>query len=434
MQSKLKFYGWYLLGVIFVMDFINMGFPYYGGTVINSYMIQRIPMSRSTLGLGFTLMNFAVGLTAPLVAAYIVKFGVRKTQITGCITVFCSALFLAMFATKPWHYLVAFGLVMGTGVGFSTIVPSATLATRWFHRYRGRAIGIGLSGSGFAGFVVSWLLDKILHEAHSNWRLGWYIVSAAVVVSGLLSFLFVKESPEAVGQHVDGDEDKKISVVAEETDRAPWTAAQAFRTSSFWLIAFAGITHTYTHFFFVAHTILYLRGSGIPSSKAAIAMGFFTTSTLAGRWIGGLLMDFLNPRIAYALGLSLVIVGAYYYALANRPDALLPAYAAAILCGCAHGWVFTCVATMTGNYYGRQIFPKLYGTMMLLISTLASPAGYLGGKMFDMFGSYRPAILVNVALSVVAIVAILLASAPEAPVAQYPRLQTAGGPRGDGRV
>jgi hypothetical protein len=74
MHAKPKFYGWYLLGVLFTLDFINMGFPYYGGTVINGYMIREIPMSRSTLGLGFTLINLAVGLSAVFVAAHIVRF------------------------------------------------------------------------------------------------------------------------------------------------------------------------------------------------------------------------------------------------------------------------------------------------------------------------------------------------------------------------
>ena len=123
----------------------------------------------------------------------------------------------------------------------------------------------------------------------------------------------------------------------------------------------------------------------------------------------------MTPRFAYAVGLSLVIAGSYYYSLVNRPDAIVWAYLAGALYGSAHGWVFTCVATMTGNYYGRKVFPKLYGTMMLLISACASPAGYLGGKVFDVYGSYTPAIIANVILSVIAIAAILFARALSPP-------------------
>jgi MFS family permease len=428
MPADRKFYGWYLLGIIFALDLINMGFPYYGATVINSYMIREIPMSRSTLGLGFTFINLVVGLSAPVVAAYIFKFGVRATFMVGSVMMCAGSLFLGIFGSQPWHYLLAFGIINGIGISFSTIVPAATAATRWFRRYRGRAIGIALSGSGFAGFLVSWFLDKTLTSVDGNWRVGWYIVAAAAVVSGIVAAVFVKESPESMGQSVDGITAAEQSLPA-RTDMLStnhsWTTSQAYRTPAFWLIAIAGIAHTYTTFFFTAHTILLMRGAGVSSDKAAFTMGVFTISTLVGRWIGGSLMDFMSARVSYAIGLLLVIFGSYYYALIDRPDAIIPAYLAAALYGISHGWVFSCVATMTGNYFGRTIFPKLYGTMMLLISGCASPAGYLGGKMFDIYGNYTAAILLNCVLSAIAIIAILFARMPVHKDAGTPTPQTA---------
>jgi hypothetical protein len=66
--EKKGFYGWKLVAVLFLLDFINMGFPYYGGSIINGYMIHDIVMSRSTLGLGFTILNLFVGFAAIVVA------------------------------------------------------------------------------------------------------------------------------------------------------------------------------------------------------------------------------------------------------------------------------------------------------------------------------------------------------------------------------
>ncbi|HXU20971.1 MAG TPA: MFS transporter, partial [Verrucomicrobiae bacterium] len=74
-MPKQEFYGWKLVAVLFSLDFINMGFPYYGATVINGYMVREVAMSRSMIGLGFTLLNLFVGLAAVLVAISVVKFG-----------------------------------------------------------------------------------------------------------------------------------------------------------------------------------------------------------------------------------------------------------------------------------------------------------------------------------------------------------------------
>jgi ABC-type bacteriocin/lantibiotic exporter with double-glycine peptidase domain len=98
--EKPKFYGWKLVAVLFTLDFINMGFPYYGGSVINGYMIHQIPMTRSTLGLGFTLINLFVGLAAMLVAMSIVKYGIRATFIAGSALICAGALFLGLYASR----------------------------------------------------------------------------------------------------------------------------------------------------------------------------------------------------------------------------------------------------------------------------------------------------------------------------------------------
>jgi MFS family permease len=415
MTDKSNFYGWKLVAVLFCLDFINMGFPYYGGSVINGYMVHEVTMSRSTLGLGFTILNLFVGLAAVVVAISIVKFGLRATFVIGSGLICTGSLFLALHGHKTWHYLVAFGVINGTGISFATLVPAATTVTRWFRRYRGRAMGIALSASGFSGFAVSPFLDKMLRTAGGNWRAGWYIVTAAEVFAALLALLFVRESPESMGQLPDGLPEEELARPS-RTDRLatkhPWTAAQAYRTPAYWLIAIAGIMTTFPFFFFVAHWILRLRGAGISSAQAAWGMSLFTMGTLGGRWLGGVLMDAMNSRVAFVVGLTVYFVGSYF-AIIVGPDTVMLAYIASVLYGAAYGWTFTCAGTIIAHYYGPAAFPKLYGTMTLLVSTLASPAGYVGGWIFDHYGNYTKAIELNCVLAAIGIISIAFAAMPK---------------------
>jgi hypothetical protein len=48
MTSERGSYGWKLVFFLWLLDFLNMGFPLYGDAVINTYMLKEIPMSRST--------------------------------------------------------------------------------------------------------------------------------------------------------------------------------------------------------------------------------------------------------------------------------------------------------------------------------------------------------------------------------------------------
>jgi MFS family permease len=413
--EKPKFYGWKLVAVLFTLDFLTLGFPYYGGSVINGYMIHEVAMTRSMLGFGVTLLNLFVGLAAVFVAMSIVKYGIRATFIAGSSMICLGSLFMAFYASKPWHYLLAFGVINGTGMSFATLVPAATSVSRWFRRYRGRAMGIALSASGFAGLGVAKFLDRMLRTAGGHWRVGWEIVAGSVVLAGLIAFLFVKESPESLGQTVDGipeAEQAQPSRTDALATQHPWTASQAYSTYSYWLIAIGGITTTFPFFLFVGHWILLLRDAGIRPADAATAMGVFTMGTLVGRWVGGLLMDFMNSRLVFALGLSVYFIGSYL-AITVRSDAVMIAYVASILYGIAYGWTFSCVSTITAHYYGPAAFPKLYGTMTFLISTFASPAGYVGGVIFDKYKNYTRAIELNCVMAAVGIIAIAFAVMPK---------------------
>ncbi len=414
MPEKQKFYGWKLVAVLFILDFINMGFPYYGGSIINGYMMHELTMSRSTLGLGFTILNLFVGFAAIVVAMSIVKYGIRTTFIIGSVLIGLNALFLGFYASKPWHYLVAFGVVNGTGMSFGTLVPTATGVTRWFRRYRGRMMGLALSASGISGFALSPLLDKMLRSGGGNWHVGWRIVACAMVVSGLIAFFFVKESPESMGQAVDGlpaEQQAQPSRTDALATKHPWTAGEAYRTSAYWLIAIAGIVATFPYFLFIAHWVENLRGIGITPARASWGLSLLTIGTLVGRWLGGVLMDYLNARLAFVLGVSIYFVSSYL-AVVSRADTLVLAYIASVLQGVAYGWTYSCANTMTAHYYGPQAFPKLNGTYILLTSCCASPAGYVGGRIFDLYGSYAKSFELNALLAAIGILAVIFAAMP----------------------
>jgi len=414
LTEKAKFYGWKLVVVLFFLDFINMGFPYYGGTIINSYMIHAITMKRSTLGLGFTILNLFVGLAAIVVAMSIVKYGIRKTFMIGSLIIGLNGLFLGFFASQPWHYLVGFGVVNGTGMSFGTLVPAATGVTRWFRRYRGAMMGLTLSASGISGFFLPPLLDKMLREGGGNWHVGWRIVACAMVVSGLLAFFFVRESPESMGQTVDGlpeSEQAQPSRTDALATKHEWTAGEAYGTSAYWLIAIAGIAATFPYFLFIAHWVEHLTGVGVTPAKASFGISLLTFGTLGGRWLGGLLMDYLNARLVFILGASLYFISSYL-AFTSNVEALSLAYVASALQGIAYGWTYSCTNTMVGHYYGRKAYPKLSGMFIFLTSAIASPAGLVGGMIFDRYGSYVKSFELDAVLALVGIVAIFFATMP----------------------
>jgi MFS family permease len=418
MTPERGFYGWKLVFILWLLDFLNMGLPLYGGAVINSYMLREIPMSRSAFGLGFTILNLFVGLPSILVAGSIVRWGIRKTFGIGSVLILCGALWLSVIASRAWHYWVGFGVLTAAGIGFGTIVPAATAITRWFSRYRGRMMAVTLSASGFAGFFVSPLINRILSANGGNCRQAWTIVAGIAVLSAIVALLFVKERPEDVGQFVDGEPEPQLSPNSDVRKalitKFAWAPRQAYRTLPFWMIIVGGIACQFPFFFFTAHWLLHLKGVSVAPADASWAMGLFTLSAVLGRLIGGWLMDRLVARYAFILGLSCYFPGSFL-AVRVAPSALWIAYSAAILYGIGFGWSFICLSTITGHFYGPAAFPRLSGMQLLLGSIFCSPAGYLGGKIFDAYRSYSLAFGINCLVAGIGIIALFFARMPVPP-------------------
>jgi len=413
------FYGWKLVFILWLLDFLNMGFPLYGGAVINTYMFKKIPMSHSAFGLGFTIFNVFAGITSILVAASIVRWGIRKTFGIGSALILPGALWLSLIASRPWHYWVGFGVLTATGISFGTIIPAATAVTGWFSRYRGRAMAVTLSASGFAGFFVSPLINRILTANGGNWRQAWAMVAVISVLSAIVAFLLVKERPEDLGQSVDGGPDAAQPAAGSPAARKlvtafPWEPRQAYRTLSYWMILVGAVACQFPFFFFTAHWLLHLKGVGISSADAAWAMGLFTLGAVFGRLIGGWLMDRVVARYAFMLGLCCYFLGSFL-AIRVSPDALWIAYSAAILYGIAFGWTFICLNTITGHFYGPAAFPRLSGMLLVIAAVFCSPAGFLGGKVFDTYHSYKLAFELNSLVAAAGIVALFFARMPVPP-------------------
>jgi MFS family permease len=126
------------------------------------------------------------------------------------------------------------------------------------------------------------------------------------------------------------------------------------------------------------------------------------------------LVDKIPERYAFMIGLSFYLLGTF---LALRVDAqsLWTANAAAIFYGAGMGSAFICLNTITGNYFGHAAFPRLNGTMMMLSALACAPAGVIGGKLFDLSGSYTPTFLLNLMLCGAGLIALCFARMPQPP-------------------
>jgi MFS family permease len=421
MAGDRKFYGWILVAALWVIYFINGPFPMVGGSVINVYMIKELGIDRTTLGLGFTLMSLFMGLPAGLIAFCINKKGIRLTLFIGSLILVLGTVLMALAVSRGWHYVLIFGIILGAGIGFGSVMPVQTGITFWFKKKRALAMSIVLTAGGMGGFVAAPLLNRIIVSAEGNWRIAWLSMAGMSLFAAFLSLLFVRNRPEDLGQIPDGigaqadgwTSDPSI----EQTNRVhqtgeDWKIKDILRTTTIWIIFLAGIGFIVPWMTCLAHGVLHLKDVGIGTDDAAMAIGYLLFFSILGRLMGGFLGDRVEPRIICGVGLFFQMAGVLFLIKAGSMGMV---YLFAIFLGTGFGATFVCLPTMSGNYFGAEIFASLQGILYPINIVFGAVAPYLAGWLYDKQGSYDLAFYTGAAMAGAAGVLLFFAKPPRLP-------------------
>ena len=388
-MSKPLYYGWILLGVLWLVFAFNLGFPAYGGPVLNSAMAKELGFSRETLGLITTFYIIMSGLPGPVVAMAVNRFGVRRTLIAGSLMNVTGALFMATVANSGAAAYLGFGLVVGGGVCTGAAIASQTALSRWFVRRRSMALSILYSSGAIGGFcAVKFILPWAMNEGGS-WRAGWWVIVALSGVAGLLALLFVRERPEDMGLLPDGDGGGPGNAPPKARPAfitaTPWESRQVLSRPTYWLIVFSLVGGSGGYTLFLAHGIVHVQDLGHSIEVARGALATMTWTGLLAKAIIMLLGDRIDPRYLWAV--FMVFFGAGLVIIVDARTTLsVNAFATCL--GIGFGGGVVCLMAVLGNYYGLKTYALLSGIAIAINTTLSALAPYIAGFMFDLGYGY----------------------------------------------
>ena len=131
-----------------------------------------------------------------------------------------------------------------------------------------------------------------------------------------------------------------------------------------------------------------LTDHGISPAAAAATMGLFGLATMTGRLLAGYLVDrIFAPYVADG-----VLPRADRRLCSSAPArrAMLPAFGV-ILMGLGLGTEIDLIAFLVSRYFGQRSFGRLYGCFFMVFGMGTAMGRYVGGRIYDMAGSYNPA-------------------------------------------
>lgn len=384
-RTRRPFIGWWIVGVGSLCYGFGISPMYYSWGLFLPEMQRDLGLNDTQSGLVFSVFSYIYHLLGPLVGIAMGRFGIRSVMVPGS-AIAVMAFWLMSRAESFADCLFAYGVLGGIAIGLATILPAQTLASNWFVRSRSRAIALVLGGGAVVGFGVNkYFAPEILRLA--DWRTGWVIIAGISATVGVIAALFVRGTPEKVGQEPDGGPaagDAELEDQRGPTGQGEWTAPLALRTSQFYLLVGLSIAYGVPWGIISVFGRDHLESLGFTLAVAGSILGARVLVSLFGRF-SAFLGDFMPPQTL--LGIVLLIEGFGCAGLIFAETTLL-AYLSVILVGLGFGAAYVCIPVTYSAFYGRRAFGTTVGTRFAITGVIAPAAPTLAGMLSDWSGSH----------------------------------------------
>ena len=418
-ETKTKgFYGWWLLFFLWIVYTIPIGFAYYSPAVIYPFMISDMGWSRGEIMVGAMALMLLFGLSAPLNAWMIRRFGSRVTLATGGIVVVIASTLMG-FLGHIYSMFIILSLFIGLGAAFASMIPCQMVIISWFSRRRAMAMGLVLGGGAIGGFLAPQLISTVIQSVDGNWRIGWFIVALASVAAIVTALITVRNHPSDVGQYTDGLAPCEAETALNGSSRKSrthrtevnWTVREAIRTRSLWLLIIGVVFSGFMWGVIVTQAPLHLLDRGFDPAMAAFFYSLAIGLSIVGRFTIAALGDIIEPRFLFAGGIFFMLLGGVLFWFVS-PVAMWMAYLYPLLAGFGFGLTYICLPTIIGNYWGASAFAGIRAIDSPIELAFAAMIAPLAGFLFDLQGSYLMILVISLILGVIGLVAILMCTPP----------------------
>jgi predicted MFS family arabinose efflux permease len=358
-------------------------------------------MGREVFAFAVALQNLVWGAASPFFGGLADKHGVVRVSLIGT-ALYVAGLLLMAVTSGPFE-VIAGNVLVGMALGAAGLSTVLGAVARMVPAER-RSLALGLVTAG--GSVGQFALVPFTHVLIDG--LGWSGAFIGLAFTAGLMFPLiwgVREAPKAA---VSADGQTLLQALDE-----------AFRHRGFWLLTVGFFVCGFHVVFVATHLPAYLGDKGMAPWLGAWTLGLVGLFNIIGSYSAGV----LGGRHLKKNLLTLIYLtrAALFLLFILLPLSNFTVLAFGALLGLL--WLSTVPLTsgLIGTVFGPAYMSMLYGVVFFSHQIGSFFGAWLGGKLYDMFGSYDAMWWISVALG-------LGAAALHWPIAERPvmRLAPAG--------
>jgi predicted MFS family arabinose efflux permease len=342
---------------------------------------------REIFSFAVAVQNLMLGVATPFAGALVDRYGAARVLMAGSI-LYALGTFIMASTDSAAIFNIGGGLLVGIGIAASSFsIVMAALGRIVPPEKRSWAFGIATAASSLGQFVFA-PLGAALISAY-----GW---ENALVILAATTLLIIPLAMPLLTKDTSGTR----QIVGEADLSMRQALVSAFRHPSYGLLTAGFFVCGFQLAFATVHLPPYLAEHGISKEFAGFAVGGIGLFNVVGSYMAGIIGGKYRQRIPLSLIYllrSLSITAFILMPVTNLSTLVFTATMGLL-------WLSTVPLTMglVIVMFGTRYMATLYGFVFLSHQVGSFLGVWLGGRLYDQFGSYDPVWWMGVALGLFA--------------------------------
>ena len=333
-------------------------------------------ISRSMASLPYTALMIGFGVGGLFMGRLADKHGVRLPLSIGGLALF-AGFGLASLADNIYSFALAHGLLLGLLGAASAFSPLLADTALWWNKRRGIAVAICASGNYLAGAVWPAVTQQLID--HIGWRQAY--LTLGIVCGSVLLVLSrgLKQRPPTM----------QITATKAEQASADHPFGLSINNAQL-LLCLAGLSCCVAMSMPQVHIVAYCSDLGYGAARGAEMLSLMLGCGIISRLVSGAICDRIGGLRTLIMGSTLQGIALLLFLPFND---LVSLYLISALFGLFQGGIVPSYAIIIREYFPAEGTGQRTGAVMMATLFGMALGGWMSGKLFDLTGSYKSAML-----------------------------------------
>jgi OFA family oxalate/formate antiporter-like MFS transporter len=401
MESRIVTNRWTIAAAGFLLQ-LALG-AVYAWSVFRLPLTKQFGWSISEVTLTFTISIFVLGVAAFFGGLWLNRTGPRIVALAGGF-LYGLGVFLASFSDhRLWWLYLSYGVIGGTGVGLSYIVPVAVLV-KWFPDRRGLITGVAVGGFGAGALVTAPVATHLIQSVGVLSTFGYLGVGLLIIT--IVAGYFMQNPPQG---WIPKGWEPTASQVSQRSGH-DYTLREALGTWQWWALWLLLFLNTSAGISVISQEVPLFQGlAGVSAAVAASMVGVASIGNAFGRVFWAWASDSFTRRATFIV--MFLAQAILFWTLPNISSPTLLTIVAFFVLMC-YGGGFGTMPAFTADYFGSKNVGPIYGLMLTAWGFASAFGPLLIAYMQQISGTYRGALHVIAGVMAASMILPLIVSPP----------------------